>query len=251
MKKSIRKCIIREQPTRGAEYEASDLGFLVNNITVDHLSITRKITISKTSTTVIVDVTLTDKLHVQIAQLKMELLERNSVYDFEELAERIAKLSGEVAVIKGSNTIESELKALHLVPGGGAIHLSTYADERFGADIMQKVLIALTILMAQNGKVESKGIVEKATSVELELGYNRVTEVFKDMVGVGIKYIPSKAFSYYDLLDTSATMSALFSRYGWSVGEVEFKFFFAKCLPRKPHPPEPPPIYRASIIYKS
>lgn len=153
----------------GAEYQASDLGLLVENTDVDQLGIARKITISKDSTTIIADAASKDELQARIAQLKRELSETDSVYDSEKLAERIAKLSGGVAVIKVGAATESELEDRKLriedaknatfaaieegiVPGGGAalVHLSTYvpamkdkiedADEKLGADIIQKVM---------------------------------------------------------------------------------------------------------------
>ena len=138
---------------------------------IDQLGIARKITISKDSTTVIADAASKDELQARIAQLKRELSETDSVYDSEKLAERIAKLSGGVAVIKVGAATETELEDCKLriedaknatfaaieegiVPGGGAalVHLSTFvpeikdklddADERLGADIIQKVTTA-------------------------------------------------------------------------------------------------------------
>ncbi|GFQ03794.1 rubisco large subunit-binding protein subunit alpha chloroplastic [Phtheirospermum japonicum] len=129
----------------GAEYQASDLGLLVEKTDVDQLGIARKIKISKDSTTIIADAASKDELQARIAQLKKELSETDSVYDSEKLAERIAKLSGGVAVIKVGAATETELEDRKLriedaknatfaaieegiVPGGGAalVHLSTY-----------------------------------------------------------------------------------------------------------------------------
>lgn len=125
-------------------------------------------TISKDSTTIIADAASKDELQSRVAQLKKELSETDSIYDSEKLAERIAKLSGGVAVIKVGAATETELEDRKLriedaknatfaaieegiVPGGGTalVHLSGYvpaikekledADERLGADIVQKV----------------------------------------------------------------------------------------------------------------
>ncbi|KAF3552906.1 hypothetical protein F2Q69_00016816 [Brassica cretica] len=152
----------------GAEYQALDMGLLVENTTIDQLGIARKVTISKDSTTLIADAASKDELQARISQLKKELSETDSVYDSEKLAERIAKLSGGVAVIKVGAATETELEDRKLriedaknatfaaieegiVPGGGAtlVHLSTVipaikekledADERLGADIVQKL----------------------------------------------------------------------------------------------------------------
>lgn len=152
----------------GAEFQAKDLGLLIENTTVEQLGLARKVTISKDSTTIIADQASKDELQTRIAQLKKELAETDSVYDTEKLAERIAKLSGGVAVIKVGAATETELEDRKLriedaknatfaaieegiVPGGGTalVHLSTCvpaikarledADEKLGADIVQKV----------------------------------------------------------------------------------------------------------------
>lgn len=135
---------------------------------IEQLGTARKVTITKDSTTLIADAASKDELQARVAQLKKELSETDSVYDTEKLAERIAKLSGGVAVIKVGAATETELEDRKLriedaknatfaaieegiVPGGGAalVHLSDYVpkiketlvdpDERLGADIIQKV----------------------------------------------------------------------------------------------------------------
>ena len=140
----------------------------IENTSVEQLGTARKIKITKDSTTIIADAASKDEVQSRVAQLKKELAETDSVYDSEKLAERIAKLSGGVAVIKVGAATETELEDRKLriedaknatfaaieegiVPGGGAafVHLSTLvpaikeklddADERLGADIIQKV----------------------------------------------------------------------------------------------------------------
>lgn len=140
------------------------MGLLVENTSVEDLGVARKVTITKDSTTFIADAASEDELQARIAQLKNELAETDSIYDSEKLAERIAKLSSGVAVIKVGAATETELEDRKLriettfaaieegiVPGGGAalVHLSTCvpamkekledAEERLGADIVQKV----------------------------------------------------------------------------------------------------------------
>ncbi|KAL0436916.1 UNVERIFIED_CONTAM: RuBisCO large subunit-binding protein subunit alpha, chloroplastic [Sesamum radiatum] len=199
----------------GAEYQATDLGLLVENTDLDQLGIARKVTITKDSTTIIADAASKDELQTRIAQLKKELAETDSVYDSEKLAERIAKLSGGVAVIKVGAATETELEDRKLriedaknatfaaieegiVPGGGAalVHLSTYvpaikdkledADERIGADIIQKALIAPASLIAQNAGVEGEVVVEKVKASEWEFGYNAMSDKFENLVETGV-----------------------------------------------------------------
>ncbi|KAJ9699254.1 hypothetical protein PVL29_008044 [Vitis rotundifolia] len=161
----------------GAEFQASDLGLLIENTSVEQLGLARKVTITKDSTTIIADAASKDEIQARVAQIKKELAETDSVYDSEKLAERIAKLSGGVAVIKVGAATETELEDRKLriedaknatfaaieegiVPGGGAafVHLSTYvpaikdkledADERLGADIVQKVTIVKSLFLS-------------------------------------------------------------------------------------------------------
>ncbi|CAL9234605.1 unnamed protein product [Arabidopsis halleri] len=199
----------------GAEYLAMDMSLLVENATIDQLGIARKVTISKDSTTLIADAASKDELQARIAQLKKELFETDSVYDSEKLAERIAKLSGGVAVIKVGAATETELEDRKLriedaknatfaaieegiVPGGGAalVHLSTVipaiketfedADERLGADIVQKALLSPAALIAQNAGVEGEVVVEKIMFSEWEQGYNAMTDTYENLFEAGV-----------------------------------------------------------------
>ncbi|KAM0065299.1 putative chaperonin Cpn60/TCP-1 family, groEL-like apical domain superfamily [Helianthus debilis subsp. tardiflorus] len=199
----------------GAEYLASDMGLRVENATVEQLGTARKITISKDSTTIIADSATKDEIQSRIAQIKKELSETDSVYDTEKLAERIAKLSGGIAVIKVGAATETELEDRKLriedaknatfaaieegiVPGGGAafVHLSMLvsaikdkledADERLGADIIQKALVAPASLIAQNAGVEGEVVVEKVKESEWDMGYNAMTDTYENLVESGV-----------------------------------------------------------------
>ncbi|KAG9146464.1 hypothetical protein Leryth_011755 [Lithospermum erythrorhizon] len=197
----------------GAEFQASDMGLLVENTQVDQLGIARKVTISEIHN--YYDAASKDELQSRIAQLKKELSETDSVYDSEKLAERIAKLSGGVAVIKVGAATETELEDRKLriedaknatfaaieegiVPGGGAalVHLSTCvpaikdkiedADERLGADIVQKALVAPAALIAHNAGVEGEVVVEKIKESEWEIGYNAMEDKYENLVSSGV-----------------------------------------------------------------
>ncbi|XP_022755614.1 ruBisCO large subunit-binding protein subunit alpha-like [Durio zibethinus] len=199
----------------GAEFQASDLGLLVENTSVEQLGIARKVIITKDSTQLIADAASKDEIQDRVAQLKKELAETDSVYDSEKLAERIAKLSGGVAVIKVGAATETELEDRKLkiedaknatfaaieegiVPGGGAalVHLSTCvpaikekleeADERLGADIVQKALAAPASLIAQNAGMEGEVVVEKLKSSEWEIGYNAMTDKYENLLEAGV-----------------------------------------------------------------
>ncbi|KAG1359660.1 RuBisCO large subunit-binding protein subunit alpha, chloroplastic [Cocos nucifera] len=194
----------------GAEFQASDLGLSVENASVEQLGTARKVTISQNSTTIIADAATKDEIQARISQLKKELAETDSVYDSEKLAERIAKLSGGVAVIKVGAATETELEDRKLriedaknatfaaieegiVPGGGAafVHLSTSvpaikdkledSDERLGADIVQKALVAPAALIARNAGVEGEVVVEKIKDSKWEVGYNAMTDKYENL----------------------------------------------------------------------
>ncbi|CAI0452878.1 unnamed protein product [Linum tenue] len=192
----------------GAEFQASDLGLLVEQTDIDQLGLARKVTISKDSTTIIADAASKDELSSRVAQLKKELSETDSVYDSEKLAERIAKLSGGVAVIKVGAATETELEDRKLriedaknatfaaieegiVPGGGAalVHLSTLVPaikEKLEDAGFVQALVAPASLIAQNAGVEGEVVVEKVKESEWEVGYNAMTDTYENLVEAGV-----------------------------------------------------------------
>lgn len=87
----------------GADFIASDLGLKAESASVEQLGIARRVTITNSSCTIIADAATKDEIQARVAQIKKELAETDSVYDQEKLSERIAKLSGGVAVIKVSS----------------------------------------------------------------------------------------------------------------------------------------------------
>jgi chaperonin GroL len=199
----------------GAEFLASDLAQKVEEATIEQLGLARKVTISNNSTTIIADVASKDEIQARISQIKKELAETDSVYDTEKLSERIAKLSGGVAVIKVGAATETELEDRKLrvedaknatfaaieegiVPGGGAalVHLSSCvpaikqtiedAEEKLGADIVQKALVAPASLIANNAGVEGAVVVEKILEQEWEIGYNAMEDRYENLLESGV-----------------------------------------------------------------
>ncbi|CAI5483681.1 unnamed protein product [Closterium sp. Yama58-4] len=199
----------------GAEFMASDLGLKVEGATADQLGVARKVTISSGSTTLIADSATKDEIAARVAQIKRELQETDSVYDTEKLSERIAKLAGGVAVIKVGAATETELEDRKLriedaknatfaaieegiVPGGGAtmVHLAalvpgfkaqlTDAEERIGADIVERALLAPCSLIAHNAGVEGAVVVERVRESEWEMGYNAMADRYEDLLASGV-----------------------------------------------------------------
>ncbi|XP_057530814.1 chaperonin 60 subunit alpha 2, chloroplastic-like isoform X2 [Amaranthus tricolor] len=154
----------------GGDFLSGDLGLNIGDATSDQLGIARKVTITNSTTTIISDDSTKAEIRARILQIKKDLAETDSSHLSRKLAERIAKLSGGVAVIKVGAHTETELEDRKLriedakcatfaamdegiVPGGGAtyIHLSkeiasitsTWGDndEIIGADIIRKELL--------------------------------------------------------------------------------------------------------------
>lgn len=199
----------------GADFLVGDLGNKVEDASIEQLGIARKITVTSSSTTIIADAATKDEVQARVAQLKKELVATDSVYDSEKLSERIAKLSGGVAVIKVGAATEAELEDRKLriedaknatfaaieegiVPGGGSayVHLSLDVlnikgsiddpEERLGADIVQKALLAPAKLIADNAGVEGAVVVEKILSSSWEVGYNAMTDKYENLLSAGV-----------------------------------------------------------------
>lgn len=101
----------------GAEYIASDLGMKFEETVLEQLGQARKITVAPTSTTIIAEAGSQEEIAMRVAQIKKELERSDSVYDIEKLSERIAKLTGGIAVIKvgtSSGSLYPLLRTPHL-----------------------------------------------------------------------------------------------------------------------------------------
>uniref|UniRef100_A0A7S3R0V5 Uncharacterized protein n=1 Tax=Dunaliella tertiolecta TaxID=3047 RepID=A0A7S3R0V5_DUNTE len=199
----------------GAEFIARDLGMKIESTVVEQLGLARKVTVGSTSTTMIADSASRDEIEMRVAQLKKELASTDSVYDTEKLSERIAKLSGGVAVIKVGAATEAELEDRKLriedaknatfaaveegiVPGGGAalLHLSemlpafreglTDPEERLGVEIVRKALQAPARRIAENAGVEGEVIVQKLLGQPFEMGYNAMDDTIQDLLAAGV-----------------------------------------------------------------
>lgn len=199
----------------GAEFIAKDLGMTVEDATVEQLGTARKVTVKNNTCTVIADAASREEIDLRLAQLKKELAETDSTYDTEKLSERIAKLSGGVAVIKVGAATEAELEDRKLrvedaknatfaavedgiVPGGGAAHLhlselvpgfrETLDDEeeRQGADIVMKALSAPLRQLAENAGHEGEVVVDKVYGKPFEFGFDAMTDEYKNLMEAGI-----------------------------------------------------------------
>ncbi|XP_078438029.1 ruBisCO large subunit-binding protein subunit alpha-like [Wolffia australiana] len=199
----------------GADFLAGDLGLTLEGATSDQLGLARKITVTSNYTTIVADPSMKAEIQARIAQIKKDLSETDSAYHSRKLSERIAKLSGGVAVIKVGASTEAEYEDRKLriedaknatfaaieegiAPGGGAtyVHLSQQIpsikesikdpEEQIGADIVAKALLAPASLIASNAGAEGSAVVDKILSREWQVGYNAMTAQFEDLLIAGV-----------------------------------------------------------------
>ncbi len=193
---------------------SEELGLRLDAADLDMLGSARKVTVTKDTTTIVASGDTKPNVDKRIAQIKRQLEETDSEYDREKLQERIAKLSGGVAVIKVGAATETELKSRKLqiedalnatraaieegiVPGGGVtyLHLAKQAEqivagfsaeEQAGAKIVFKALEAPSYHIAANAGLEGSIIVERIQEQATGIGYDVMTNAMVDMIANGI-----------------------------------------------------------------
>jgi chaperonin GroEL len=199
----------------GGKFITEDLGIKLENIDLSVLGQAKRITVTKDDTTIVEGKGESDAIQGRVGQIKRQIEDTDSDYDREKLQERLAKLSGGVAVIQVGAATETELKekkhriedALSatraaveegIVPGGGVTLLKcvkavqslldeTEGDERIGVNIVRRALEEPCRVIAGNAGVEGSVIVEHIKNAEnTNEGYNAATGVYEDMLKAGI-----------------------------------------------------------------
>ena len=199
----------------GGQVVSEEVGLKLENVTLDLLGKARKIVITKDETTIVEGAGSTDDVKGRIAQIKAEIENTDSDYDREKLQERLAKLSGGVAVIKVGAATEVELKEKKhriedavsttkaaveegVVPGGGvallraqkaiyAVADSLKGDEATGARLVGKAVEEPIKQIAINAGLEGGVVVEKVRSLTNPAeGLNAATNVYEDLVKAGV-----------------------------------------------------------------
>jgi chaperonin GroEL len=197
--------------TKG-QFISDDLGTKIENVSVDMLGTAERIVITKEETTIISGAGTKEEVLGRIALIKSQIDKTDSNYDKEKLQERLAKLSGGVAVIKVGASTETELKekkhryedALSatraaveegIVPGGGVTLLRAAADlnadtligdEKTGLLIVKRALEEPLRQIAKNAGLEGSVIVERVRAAGGTQGLNAVTGEIVDMITAGI-----------------------------------------------------------------
>ncbi len=200
----------------GAQVISEDIGLKLENTTLDMLGTARKVVVSKDETLIIEGGGEDTDINGRVAQIKAEIDNTDSDYDREKLQERLAKLSGGVAVLKVGAATEVELKEMKhriedavsttkaaieegVVAGGGVTLLRAQAaaakvgnkkslteDERTGARIVAKALEAPLHQIAENAGMEGGVVVEKVRNLEGNVGLNAATGEYEDLVKRGV-----------------------------------------------------------------
>lgn len=198
----------------GGQVISDEVGFKLENTVVSDLGTAKRIIVDKDNTTVIDGAGEVDQIKGRIEEIKVAIDKSTSDYDTEKLQERLAKLSGGVAVINVGAATETEMKekkalvedALHatraaveegIVPGGGVALLRAQkslatlkADEedaQIGIAILRRALEAPIRQIVENAGAEGSIVVEKVRNHESSgFGYNAQTDIYEDMVEAGV-----------------------------------------------------------------
>ena len=198
----------------GGSVISEDLGIKLENITTKEMGTAKKIVVTKDNTTIIQGAGKKADIKTRIDQIRTQIEKTTSDYDREKLQERLAKLTGGVAVIRVGGATEIEVKerkdlvddAFHatkaaaeegIVPGGGVAFLraipavekvraSAPGDEAIGVDIILEALRAPTRQLVENSGAEGEVVVERILEKAGGFGYDVRRGEFVDMLKEGI-----------------------------------------------------------------
>ncbi|MDR0942493.1 MAG: chaperonin GroEL [Holosporales bacterium] len=193
---------------------SEDVGIKLENVNIAMLGSAKKVAITKDDTTIIEGAGKKEEIQARCGQIKVQIEDSTSEYDIEKLKERLAKLSGGVAVIRVGGATEVEVKekkdrvddAMHatkaaieegIVPGGGVALLRAIEkldsikvqneDQKVGINIIRHALSTPTRQIANNAGIEGSVVVHKILeNKEFNYGYDAATETYTDMLKSGI-----------------------------------------------------------------
>ncbi len=196
----------------GGQVAMKELGINLTDVTAEMLGRAKSVKISKDNTTVVGGAGSKEAIEERIGQIKSEIENTTSDFDREKLQERLAKLSGGVAVIKVGAATEVELKEIKhriedalqatraaveegIVAGGGVAFLSALPeldkieateDEKIGVEIIRKALTAPVKKIAENAGFEGSVVVEKIKSLPAGEGLNSANGEWGNMIEMGV-----------------------------------------------------------------
>jgi chaperonin GroEL len=196
----------------GATVISEDAGYKLDNATLDYLGTSKRIVSDKDNTTIVDGGGNVDAIKARINEIKVQVEKTTSDYDREKLQERLAKLSGGVAVINVGAATEVEMKekkarvedALHatraaveegIVPGGGVALLRAVSsldkvklgdEQQVGVDIMRRALEAPLRQIVENAGVEAAIVVQNIRDKKADYGYDARNDKYVQMFEAGI-----------------------------------------------------------------
>ncbi len=196
----------------GGEVISEEKGIKLETADINFLGQAKKVRITKDNTVIVDGLGEKDAIQARIGQIKNSIAETTSDYDREKLQERLAKLSGGVAVIKVGAATETEMKERKLriedalnatkaaveegiVPGGGTILIQIAKDiedfklegeEGLGVEIVKKALSAPLRQIVINAGIDAGVVIEKVRNSENGIGFDAAKEEYVDMVKAGI-----------------------------------------------------------------
>ena len=198
----------------GGTLISEDLGLKLENLDLSHLGKAKKITVDKNETTIVQGSGKQADVQGRVTQIRTQLDGTESEYDREKLQERLAKLTGGVAIISVGAGTEAEMKqkkarvedALHatraaveegIVPGGGVALLrcreavekarsQAKGDEKIGVDIVLQALEAPIRQIAENGGIDGAVVADEVAGKDLNVGFDANKGEYVDMLKAGI-----------------------------------------------------------------
>ena len=197
----------------GGTVLSEEKGFKLENATLDTLGKAQRVVITKDNTTLVDGAGAQEQITARINQIKAQIETTTSDYDREKLQERLAKLSGGVAVLKIGAATEPEMKekkarvedALHatraaveegIVPGGGVALVralsaldgfeAANADQNIGVNIVRRALEEPLRQIVNNAGLEGSVVVQKVKDGEADFGFNARTEEYGNLLSMGV-----------------------------------------------------------------
>jgi chaperonin GroEL len=239
----------------GGTVISEEQGYKLENTTLSYLGKAKKVTIDKDNTTIVEGAGKKEDIKKRINEIKAQIEKTTSDYDKEKLQERLAKLSGGVAVLKIGAATEVEMKekkarvedALHatraaveegIVPGGGVAYLRAASklnglkmaneDQQTGVDIVRRALEEPIRMIVANAGQEGSVVVNKVKEGKDDFGYNAFTEQYENLIKSGV-IDPTKVTR--TALENAASVAALLLTTEATIVE--------KPEEKKPAPPMP------------
>lgn len=192
---------------------SEETGFKLENATISYLGQAKKVVVDKDNTTIVEGKGKKDDIKKRVNEIKAQIEKTTSDYDKEKLQERLAKLSGGVAVLKIGAATEIEMKekkarvedALHatraaveegIVPGGGVALIRVAKkldslktennDQKIGVDIIRKAIEEPLKLIVENAGLEGAVILNKVKEGKDDYGFNAQTEEYQNLISAGV-----------------------------------------------------------------